>query len=260
MTDTPYTADFYQSDAIARSAASARRIVPIVRGLIPVQSVLDVGCGRGDFLRAFLDVGVTDILGLDGDYVPREQLVIDPRVFRSTDLAGGFDLGRRYDLVVSLEVAEHLPASAAETFVRSLVRHGSVILFSAAVPYQGGTGHINEQWPSYWAQAFASHGFRPYDVIRPLVWKDEEVAYWYRQNIVLFATDAAAASAPLSSGAPVPTGVLNLVHPELYLMQAAQLRSLAAQMTNLQNQLRRATSFDVEHVPDGRMIIKPKGD
>jgi SAM-dependent methyltransferase len=258
MTDTPYTADFYKSDSIARSSASARRIVPILRSLLPIQSVLDVGCGRGDFLRAFLDAGVTDGLGLDGDYVPRDQLVIDPSAFRPTDLAQGFDLGQRYDLVVSLEVAEHLPASAAEAFVAALVQHGDVVLFSAAIPSQGGTGHVNEQWPSYWAKAFAQHGLKPYDVIRPLIWSDEEVAFWYRQNVLLYATDSAAARSALSSTTPVPAGMIDLVHPRLYLMQADLLRSGSAQLTSLQTLLRSATSFDVEHTADGRIIVRRK--
>jgi SAM-dependent methyltransferase len=256
MTDTPYTADFYKSDAINQSSQSARRIAPIVRRLVPVQSVLDVGCGRGDLLRAFTEEGVTDILGLDGDYVPRDQLLIDQSAFRPIDVAKGFDLGRRYDLVVTLEVAEHLPESAAQTFVASLVRHGSVILFSAAIPHQSGTGHVNEQWPSYWAQAFAAHGLKPYDVIRPLIWRDEQVAFWYRQNTLLYATDAAAAaSAPLSTLPPVPVSMLNLVHPLLYLSQVELVRS---QIGSLQTLLRNATSFDVEHTAEGQMIIKPK--
>lgn len=226
---------------------------------MPVHSVLDAGCGRGDFLRAFLDAGVTDVLGLDGDYVPRDQLLIDASAFRATDLAAAFAVGRRYDLVVSVEVAEHLPASAAETFVGSLTRHGSVALFSAAIPHQPGVGHINGQWPSYWARIFARHGYKPYDVIRPAIWHDQDVAWWYRQNLLLYATDDAAAAMPeLRQMSPLPIGMLDLVHPELYLSQLDQLRPLAAQMANVQNLLRRATSFEVEHRPDGQMIIKPR--
>lgn len=259
MTNTLYTAEFYQSSPMTRSAASARRIVPVVRDLLPIRSVLDVGCGRGDFLQAFVEAGVTDVLGLDGDYVPRDQLAIDPNVFRPTDLAKGFDLGRRYDLVVSLEVAEHVPASAAEAFVATLVRHGSVILFSAAIPHQGGTGHVNEQWQSYWVQGFAAQGLKPYDVIRPLIWRDREIAYWYRQNVLLYATDAAAAALPRLAGMPQPPSAMqNLVHPDHFLALADLAQSLAAQITSIHNILRKARSFDVEHTADGKMIIKPK--
>ena len=258
MTGGPYTAAFY-SDELSQSAPSARRIVPILQKLVSAQSVLDVGCGRGDFLRAFLDAGVTDILGLDGVYVPPDQLVIDPSAFRPTDLAKGFDLGRRYDLVLSLEVAEHLPASAADVFLASLVRHGSVIVFSAAIPGQGGTAHLNEQWQIQWANAFIAQGFKPYDVIRPLIWNDQQIAYWYRQNTLIYATDAAAsASTMLSEIQPLPPTMVNLVHPLLYLQQAQRAQSLENQIASLQSCLQQTESFDVEHSSDGRMVITPK--
>ena len=231
MTDTPYTADFYKSEPMRLSAPSAGRIVPIMKALFPIRSVLDVGCGRGDFLRAFQEAGVTDILGLDGDYVPRDQLLIDGSTFRSTDLAAGF---RPRAALRPRHLARGGGALAGERrrhFHASLARHGSVILFSAAIPHQGGIGHVNERWQSYWAQAFAAHGLKPYDVIRPLIWNDEEVAYWYRQNIVLYATDAAAsASTRLSATPAAPLSMLNLVHPRLYVAQLGHLHGLATQM------------------------------
>jgi SAM-dependent methyltransferase len=258
MTESPYTADFFKTD-LAHSYASAKRIVPLVLGILPVRSVLDVGCGRGDFLRAFLEAGVADITGLDGAHVPRDQLVIDESVFHAVDLAHGFDFGRRYDLVVSLEVAEHLPADSADAFVDSLVRHGSVILFSAAVPQQGGTGHLNERWPSYWATRFGRHGYKLYDLLRPMIWDDQQVAWWYRQNTLLFATDAAAAASPqLAAASRLPISMLNVVHPQLYLAQADLLRAITAQIRDLQGLLRQGTSFEVAHLADGRMTITPK--
>lgn len=152
-----------------------------------------------------------------------------------------------------------MPAASAPQFVAALARHGSVILFSAAIPHQGGVGHVNEQWQSYWAQAFAAHGLKPYDVIRPQIWNDEKVAYWYRQNIVLYATDAAAAASTLLSRMPAaPVSMLNLVHPRLYFLQLGYLQSVATQISGLQDLLRQGTSFDVEHSPDGRMVITPK--
>ena len=157
---TVYTDRFYEVD-LAGSFRSAQRIVPLLRSLIDPRSVLDVGCGNGAFLKAFSLAGVADILGVDGDYVPRERLLIDMANFRPTDLAKPLALGRRFDLVMSLEVAEHLPAAAAPSFVRSLVEHGDVVFFSAAVPGQRGANHVNEQWPSYWAKLFAAHGMRP---------------------------------------------------------------------------------------------------
>ena len=258
MSDTPYTADFFRTD-LARSDASARVIVPLMMTLLTVRSVLDVGCGRGDFLRAFGEAGVTDMLGLDGDYVPRDQLVIDPARFRPTDIARPFDLGRQYDLVLSLEVAEHLPASAAEGFVASLVRHASLVLFSAAIPGQGGTGHINEQWQTYWAELFARHGYRPYDVVRPVLWARPEVASCYRQNTLVFATETAAAkSSALTAARPLPPDMLNLVHPLVCMERRASAQAVASEHQSLLKLLQKADTFVVKHLPEGKIVIRPK--
>jgi hypothetical protein len=94
----------------------------------------------------------------------------------------------RYDLAVCLEVAEHLPESSAADLVRALTAFAPVVLFSAAVPGQGGVGHINEQWPAYWKGLFEQHGFYRRDPIRPRIWTNERVHWWYRQNIFLFAS------------------------------------------------------------------------
>lgn len=183
---TLYDAQFYadQSDGSARSAA---RVVPLIRDILEdPRSVLDVGCGVGTWAAAWQSSGVGDIVGLDGEYVNQDSLRIPGEKFLATDLSVSFDLQRRFDLVMSLEVAEHLPLASAACFVESLVRHGDVVLFSAAVPGQGGTDHINEQWPSYWASLFMSHRYFPLDIIRPIVWHDEQIDPWYRQNMLLF--------------------------------------------------------------------------
>jgi SAM-dependent methyltransferase len=255
MTANPYTAEFFKT-SLDRSYASAQRIVPLVLGLVPARSVLDVGCGTGHFLRAFEDAGVSDIAGVDGDYVPRDQLVIAPDRFRACELAGGFDTGRRYDLVVSLEVAEHLPPGSAQTFVDALVRHGSVVLFSAAIPFQGGTGHLNEQWPSYWAALFARHGYLAYDPIRPTIWQDQQVAWWYRQNILLFADAPARDAHPgLAALTPVDGAALDQVHPENYAGKAQGWRAAAGHLQQLLAYLASGSTFDVTRSADGQVKL-----
>src|ERR1700691_3190356 len=128
MTENPYTPDFFKTN-LAHSYPSAKQIVSLVLEFLSIRSVLDVGCGTGYFLRAFIEAGVNEFAGVDGDYVPRDQLTIKPEAFHPVDLAGGFDLRRKFDLVVSLEVAEHLSADSADGFVDSLTKHSSVILF-----------------------------------------------------------------------------------------------------------------------------------
>lgn len=166
---------------------SARVVVPALMELIGPTSVLDVGCGSAAWLATFRAAGVSEVVGLDGAYA-RPQLHISDRDFREVDLTSPFDLGRSFDLVVSLEVAEHLPSSSARGLVRSIVRHGDLVLFSAAIPNQEGPGHVNLQWPAYWADMFAEHGYLPADILRDRFWADENVAWWYRQNMVLYGT------------------------------------------------------------------------
>ncbi|MBT8136989.1 MAG: class I SAM-dependent methyltransferase [Gammaproteobacteria bacterium] len=175
--------DYVNSGAIS----SARVLLPKLQHELGIHSVLDVGCGLGAWLSIWRELGVQDIAGLDGEYVDRAQLLIEASRFQPHDLSKAFDLSRRFDLVQSLEVAEHLPAANAADFVASLVRHGSLVLFSAAPPGQGGDQHINEQPYDYWKALFEVHGFRALDCVRPLVADNTAVEPWYRYNTVLYA-------------------------------------------------------------------------
>jgi SAM-dependent methyltransferase len=180
-----YSEGFFEAQSLD-SRRSAAVVVPLVNELVRPKSVLDVGCGVGTWLAEWIDQGVTDVCGMDGEYVDRAMVQIEPASFRSADLRNYFSLGRRFDLAQSLEVAEHLEESCADTFVRSLASHADTILFSAAIPGQGGTHHVNEQWPSYWIEKFSRHGLRAFDAIRPVIWADPRVCWWYRQNILIF--------------------------------------------------------------------------
>jgi SAM-dependent methyltransferase len=177
----------FHSYAANTSYKSARRIATVVRTLRPVTSVLDIGCAYGTWLRAWQDEGVEDCAGVDGNYVDRARLEIDGTRFTAYDVAQRFDLGRTFDVVESLEVAEHLPAAAAQTFVDNLVRHGDLILFSAALPGQGGEFHVNEQPPEYWRDLFAAHDYVGIDCIRGAIVGDGEVSPWYRYNCFVYA-------------------------------------------------------------------------
>ena len=173
-----------------RSTASARVIVPVILELLAPRSVIDVGCGLGAWLAVFADYGIADYLGMDGDYAGRRaDLLIPTDRFVATDLAAPFALDRSFDLAVSLEVAEHLPPTSATSFVAGLVGLAPAVLFSAAIPGQTGIDHINTQWPEYWGGLFAQHGYRPIDPVRPRIWLDERVEWWYRQNVILYLND-----------------------------------------------------------------------
>jgi SAM-dependent methyltransferase len=169
-----------------QAARSAPTVVSLLAGLLDVSSVLDVGCGRGVWLREWQNQGVGDFVGIDGDYVDDSGLVIPPDRFLKCDLSKPFDLNRRFDLVQSLEVGEHIAEAYADSFVKSLATHGDIILFSAAVPGQGGEFHVNEQPLSYWRDKFAALGFRVFDWLRPRIRRERAISPWYRYNTLLF--------------------------------------------------------------------------
>lgn len=180
-----YTKGFFEK--LRRGAQrSADVMVPLILELLPVRSVVDIGCGDGTWLATFQKHGVREILGVDGGYVGGELLQIPEKCFQAVDLTKSFKLDRSFDLAVSLEVAEHLSAECAPVFVECLTRLAPFVLFSAAIPFQGGDHHINEQWPDRWAALFKKHDYLAVDFIRKRVWQNDAVEWWYAQNTLLF--------------------------------------------------------------------------
>ncbi len=219
MAEGTYDEDFF-SQLEFGSRHSARVAIPLVLQYVRPASVVDVGCGIGTWLAEFQAEGITDLLGIDGEYVDRGKLLIDPKRFLARDLEQPLKLDRRFDLAVSLEVAEHLSESSADAFVASLVDLAPVVLFSAAIPHQGGKSHVNEQWPLYWHAKFAAHDYVAVDCLREKLWREEQMCVWYAQNAVFYVRRDALASYPLlaeqfaRAGDVVP---LPLVHPWVYL-------------------------------------------
>jgi SAM-dependent methyltransferase len=170
-----------------RSAAySADAIIELLVRPLSIQSVLDLGCGQGLWLAKWLAHGAQEVVGADGPYIDAARLHIPRAAFVSCDLSAPLALGRQFDLVQSLEVAEHLDAQVADEFVDNLVRHGKLILFSAAIPGQGGERHINEQPLDYWRNRFLARGYEAFDFVRPQIEKNRRISYWYRNNVILY--------------------------------------------------------------------------
>lgn len=236
MSETTYNEKFF-TWALDRTRSSAEAIVPLVVDRVAPHSVVDFGCGIGVWLEAFARRGIADYVGVDGDWLPRHALLFPQDRFVAARLDRPLQLGRSFDLAVALEVAEHLPAQRAATFVENLVAHAPCVLFSAAIPHQGGTDHVNEQWPDYWVTRFAAHGYEVVDGIRPSVWSNADVLPFYRQNVLVFATSDAIRAHPLLArdrGRTVEDQ-LALVHPEL-------MESIAA---NPQEHERRPSPHDL---------------
>jgi hypothetical protein len=171
------------------------------------KSLLDVGCGIGTWMRAAFDLGVPDVLGLDGVLLPEDNLLVPSHTVERYDLSKPFRLGRRFEVVLCLEVAEHLPESSAAELIASIAEHGDNVLFSAACPGQPGQHHINCQWPSYWQDRFNQQGFHCEDSVRWQMWDDVRIEPWYRQNIFWARRDSAVAG---QEGR-----IKSVIHPEL---------------------------------------------
>ncbi len=172
-----YTSRYYHQISEG-SVRSAKAVLGALR--FKPKSVIDVGCGVGEWNN-----GHPDYTGVDY-HIRKEDLLIPAERFIECDLNREFlKLDRKFDLCICLEVAEHLKPSRAEGLVKMLCSLSDRVLFSAAIPYQGGQGHVWENWQSYWAELFAREGFGAAER-QPDIRGCEDVELWYRQNIVLY--------------------------------------------------------------------------
>ena len=227
-----YDENFYQRYKDG-SYISASIILPLVAGFIHPRSVVDVGCGVGTWLSVWQKNFDAEIYGLDGDYVDRAQLFISEKNFHTANLEERITLDRRFDLAMTLEVAEHLSPARADSFVEDLTKLSDVILFRAAVPAQGGTNHVNEQWQSYWAKKFSAFGYVAIDCIRPRIWLNNNVDTWYRQNVLLYVK-----STELYRYHGLQefylrhrdSTILDVVHPRMWIKRLINFQNLFKQM------------------------------
>lgn len=193
-------------------------ILPLVFDLVRPMSVVDVGCGTGAWLAVASRLGATEVLGIDATWVPQNALLIPADCFIEHDLDAPVHLGRRFDLAICMEVAEHLEPARSDSLIADLCDLADVVLFSAAIPGQTGLGDRNEQWPLYWLARFLRQRYELVDCLRPRLWSDDRIEWWYVQNSFLYVSaERLMNDQRLQAGASEAGRMpLCVVHPRLF--------------------------------------------
>jgi cyclopropane fatty-acyl-phospholipid synthase-like methyltransferase len=163
----------------------AKLIIPLLQFGLKIESILDIGSGSGGFLYGCQELGINDFLGVDGEHV-KESLIIPHDKFICKDLKHEFDLKRKFDLIVTLEVVEHIEKDFEDNFFNSLFNHGDLILFSGAQEKQPGIHHVNCQSLEYWIKKFEDNQYKHIDAITNIIRQSSHIPGWYRLNTMLF--------------------------------------------------------------------------
>ena len=225
----------------SRSVRSAEIVLGRLFSHKTPNSIIDVGGGRGNWAKAALSLGVEAAMVIDAPGAPTDE-VVGKVQFLGHDLLKTLPQLCRRDLAICVEVAEHLPPTRAEGFVAELCQLSDVVLFSAAIPFQGGDGHLNEMWPEYWAALFSAHGRSPWDILRHQIWKDRRVDWWYRQNALVFAPPDWPC-APYGAR-PANPGDLTRIHPEAWIASRRRTPPAAQRYSEKRD-------IDIYHDPSG---------
>jgi hypothetical protein len=196
----------------------------ILKILPKIDSAVDFGCGLGAWLAVLSKSGIAEIKGYDGNWIDKDKLEIPKECFTAVELDKIVVVNKRYDLAISIEVAEHLPDKSAKIFVETLTNASDIVLFSAAIPYQGGENHLNEQWQSYWYDLFNEFGYVGID-IRSLIWNDNRIGFIQRQNIMLYVKKDKIGK--INFPFIADGKYLNFVHPQMYLKRDVEAISLS---------------------------------
>jgi SAM-dependent methyltransferase len=187
---TAYDSDYYDSVVEGPAVRSADVIAESIMASLHPNTIVDIGCGTGALLESFRRKRCT-VFGLEYSDAALEYCRMRELEVKKFDVRKDtIDLKDHFDVAISMEVAEHIPAKNADRYIALLTSLSNTIIFTAAHPGQGGTDHLNEQPPSYWKAKFRKFGF-VFDEMLSLqlqkVWEDSgSVMIWYCQNLMVF--------------------------------------------------------------------------
>lgn len=245
--DRYYSSTFYDTQR-DDSVRSAERVVPYLTDVLAPQSVLDVGCGVGGWVKAFKSAGATTAHGVDGSWARDGVLLIPDADFSEFDFMQAptpfspEGLLDRYDLVTTFEVVEHLPHNRAADLADFFVAKADAVVIGGAIPGQGGSHHINEQWPSYWAHLMSERGYIACDFIRPALWDDENILPWYKQNSIGYFKNTVPAGVIERARSEWERRIfdpLSLVHPDIFVDRCREGASTMANVLRIANVMTR---------------------
>ena len=223
--DNFYDQKFYQKQAQG-SSDSAKIILPLVFQVLPkINSAVDFGCGVGTWVSCIKELGVNEIKGYDGSWA-KDKLIIPQEYFEAVEFDKEMPkIKKKYDLAISLEVAEHLPEKIAKKFIETITSASDIVLFSAAIPFQGGKNHINEQWQDYWYNIFNEYGYVGTDFLRRRCYNEQAIELWYRQNIMLYVKKEKIETVSIPKE-HFSSEQINFVCPEFYLKKVKEIKRL----------------------------------
>jgi hypothetical protein len=205
MAENAYTSEWFSHQSLD-SLESATIVVPVILEKYNPASVIEFGCGVGAWGSVFIKYGITKYIGVDGSYINSNQLLFEKTFFQTQDLNESRFI-ERHDLCICLETAEHLIEENARQLVSTLCNSADTVIFSAAIPSQSGTNHVNEQWQSYWAKIFQEFGYEPDTQLREELWLEGNVSWWYIQNLITYKKVNHIPCIPIT---------LDIVHPRAY--------------------------------------------
>ncbi|MDA9260856.1 class I SAM-dependent methyltransferase [Flavobacteriaceae bacterium] len=203
------------------SQPSAEIMTPYLMELLDIDSVVDLGCGTGEWLNYFKKGGASRVLGVEGPWLDMKQIQVDVSEILIHDLNNELKLDEQFDVATSFEVVVHLPEAKSQGFVDTMTRLAPVVFFSAPIPHQRsvGPGPHNNKWQIEWAKMFEKNGYVAIDCIRPEFWYDDRIEWWYLQNMLVFVKKDRLDDYPRLKAEyeKNPNPVMSCVHPRYFL-------------------------------------------